>query len=373
MSRVKESFLLFSLWLLIAMPSLAADVDKYMENFEMTSDVASYAENQIMQNPHFKNCRKHEGKSYITCYGDFLCTERKKLLNDSIGRGQRVDDAFLDLKNENPKNILLGEIHHDPEITKKYGDILAALKTSMSDIDCLFLEIPDTEIEKKVLAIIKEAFKGEKISSDTDPRELAPRLRRLQTWGNMPQGTKVIASDWINLILKAFELGMNVIPVDHPKTSVAGKTEDQQKKDYAWGTSVLGMNARDRYMGGRIQDLTKGSNSQCQRGVGFFGKGHLTNTTKDPQRKPLGVELRSQNQAHTINIQQTGNFYDFWDLFSKDRHHPNFAWTWPVCKSNPNAPDEATVIQVHPNDDRISMYMNGGGHWSDFDRHIVFP
>lgn len=78
MSRVKESFLLFSLWLLIAMPSLAADVDKYMENFEMTSDVASYAENQIMQNPHFKNCRKHEGK-VISLVTVTFCVRKEKI------------------------------------------------------------------------------------------------------------------------------------------------------------------------------------------------------------------------------------------------------------------------------------------------------
>lgn len=146
-------FLFFTSFLVFA-----NDVTELLEHFSPNEVQTQYIEEMVEQNPGFTNCQRRTGQLFTTCFNDFLCTERRNYLEQALGQGQSVEDAFSEITRADPQMIFLGEQHYLQNTTDDYSNILQSLRNDRSNLDCLFLEIPNNATEIRAIEAIKRAF-----------------------------------------------------------------------------------------------------------------------------------------------------------------------------------------------------------------------
>lgn len=291
-------------------------------------------------------------------------------------------------KANSSKIVLLGEVHYRKEVTEKYPLILENVVVSNPDIDCLALEIPDVQVERDAFDFFIEN-KYEK--SSWGGLTLYGHLSKYVNTGKVSPLSKLPNSRWGELFYKAVDMGLKIIPIDHPKASTTSRSQklqsvnkedaqnftDEQRKEFMslsketheWATSLEGMNARDTYMHAKIKNLL--SSGQCKGVVGLFGKAHLS--SRKEGRHTLNQKMNKDfapEEVLSLNLVYTG----FIRLMGWGKKDYSMYWKWEDCASNPTPPES---VQAIPGGlkalDEIPVFPLGGGKYSDFDYHIIFP
>ena len=228
------------------------------------------------------------------------------------------------IESKKPQLVVIGETHGSPT-SLRYPEILYSLKKLMPQLDCLFIEQPES-YNSNIQQLIKN--------------------------GSLPFDSKTNTDLMVsqNEILSAHKLGIKIIPIDnHPLRS-----------NIHTALSEEGMKQRNIVMTQELNQKLK--DGTCRSGVLITGAHHWTkggpsneiDSLKDLIKVPTASMILINTSCHpTLS--------------------PNYTdpiWSWSVCKSNPPKIKVESQLNTKLISSSIPLTPDGG-KWNDFDIGII--
>lgn len=252
------------------------------------------------------------------------CNDRFKFLTNSVHKieNQKAIKDLIDKKK--PQLIVIGDLHGSPA-NLRFPEILNGIKSANPEIDCLFVEYPQTFFNK---------------------------IQELQEKGSLPptvqENIDIMVSQ--NQILTAKKIGLKVIPVDnHPDRHDPNLTNTPE-----------GFRNRNKVMAEIINNKLK--DGSCKAAVFIGGAFHWTK--KDSMQDI--PSLKDLIQAKTIAILPVNTgCYPTLSPYYKDP-----IWFLPACKSNPDRITYEAILETSVISDSVPLGVSGG-KLNDFDLGII--
>lgn len=317
------------------------------------------------------------------------CESRHQNLSMALAdRSYSLENMYQSLKRQSPDVFLFGEHHRLTRVTSKYSEVIKRLKEDHPQINCLVLEVPDRAEEHRTIQYLENKYPNgynQGVGGMTPYGVLSTAVNR----GDISPFSKLPNSSWAETLLDSLKYGMKLIAIDHNEASVLNRVPEfanysakdlrvlsaselehlnsESRAQSRWSTSTNGMNARDAYMTNKITELL--SNGTCEKIVGLFGKGHLSNhkVERDNLNRRLIRELGSLKVA-SLNFQYTGQ--GKWIMGT----HISPYWEWVSCEDNPSPPRQLRAVPGNLSLlNRVPLYENGPGDFDEFSYHLIFP
>lgn len=317
------------------------------------------------------------------------CENRDQNLTTALtDRSYQIENMYQSLKRQEPDVFLFGEHHRLSRVTSKYSEVIKRLKEDHPKINCLVLEVPDRVEEHRTIQYLENKYPNgynQGFGGITPYGVLSTAVNR----GDISPFSKLPNSSWAETLLDSLKYGMKLIAIDHNEASVLNRVPElanysakdlrelsasemehlnsESRAQSRWSTSTSGMNARDAYMTNKITELL--ANGTCEKIVGLFGKGHLSNhkVERDNLNRRLIRELGSLKVA-SLNFQYTGQ--SKWILGT----HVSPFWKWESCEDNPSPPRQLRAIPGNLSIlNRVPLYEKGPGEFDEFTYHLIFP